>query len=263
MANVIGLEGVQLNLTGRIANPAWLTPLLPKSLGAIKSARVAAQLSGDYPKLAVKDLDFQGKTEHDLDLSLSGKLALALSSNGLEPVNMRTELVFAAPKTRAARFLIFDEIPEFGAITGRCEVRSAEGDPSLEDIAVQIKDRSGIGANLSGRIDKFPLADRPNRGYELDVSMRATEAAVMVDRVGLQMPALGPLDLDFRIEGSTQALQLNKIKLAAGEVGGILIEPYIFIPFAAADYLAGKVKSNDAESHCLKYQETHEMENKP
>jgi uncharacterized protein involved in outer membrane biogenesis len=221
MANVIGLEGVQLNLTGKIANPAWLTPLLPESLGAIKSARVAARLSGDYPKLAVEDLDFQGKTEHDLDLSLSGKLALALSSTGLEPANIQVELVFAAPRTRAARFLLFDEIPEFGAITGRCDVRSKVGDPSLYNVAVQIKDAKGIQANLRGRIDKFPLADRPNTGYELDVSMRATEAAVMVDRVGLQMPALGPLDLDFRIEGSTQALQLNKIKLAAGKRDGI------------------------------------------
>ncbi|MFA9435089.1 MAG: hypothetical protein ACERKR_10485, partial [Deltaproteobacteria bacterium] len=112
--------------------------------------------------------------------------------------------------------MLFDEIPEFGAITGRCDVRSQVGDPSLENITVQIKDTSGIQANLSGRIDKFPLADRPNTGYDLDVSMQGTEGAVMVDRVGIKVPALGPLDLIFRIEGSTQALQLNEIKLAAG-----------------------------------------------
>ncbi len=171
--------------------------------------------------LAVSDFDFHGKTEHDLDLSLSGKFDLALSSTGLQPANMRTELVFAAPRTRAARILIFDEIPEFGAITGRCDVRSQVGDPSLENITVQIKDTSGIQANLSGRIDKFPLADRPNTGYDLDVSMQATEGAVMVDRVGIKVPALGPLDLTFRIEGSTQALQLNEIKLAAGKEDGV------------------------------------------
>ncbi|MEE9120831.1 MAG: AsmA family protein [Syntrophobacteria bacterium] len=223
IANAIKLEGVQLNLTGKLDNPDWLTPLLPESLGAVKRASVAAQISGAYPMLAVNDFDFHGKTEHDLDLSLSGKFDLALSSTGLEPANMRTELVFAAPRTRAARFLIFDEIPEFGAITGRCDVRSQVGDPSLENITVQIKDRSGIQANLSGRIDKFPLADRPNSGYDLDVSMQATEGTVMVERVGIKLSALGPLDLDFRIEGSTQALQLNKIKLATGKKDGVLI----------------------------------------
>ncbi len=223
IANAIKLEGVHLNLTGKLANSPWLKPLLPESVGSVKRASVAAQITGGYPMLAVNDFDFHGKTEHDLDLSLSGKFDLARSSTGLEPANMRTELVFAAPRTRAARILIFDEIPEFGAITGRCDVRSQVGDPSLENITVQIKDTSGIQANLSGRIDKFPLADRPNTGYDLDVSMQGAEGAVMVDRVGIKVPALGPLDVTFRIEGSTQALQLNEIKLAAGKEDGIRI----------------------------------------
>ncbi|MES0397287.1 MAG: hypothetical protein ABUK17_07045, partial [Syntrophobacteria bacterium] len=223
IANAIKLEGVQLNLTGKLANSPWLKPLLPESVGAIKKASVAAQISGGYPMLAVNDFDFHGKTEHDLDLSLSGKFDLALSSTDLEPVNTNVELVFAAPRTRAARILIFDEIPELGAITGRCDVRSAVGDPSLENLAIQTQDTSGIQANLSGRIDKFPLADRPNTGYDLDVSMHATKTAVMVKRLGIIVPALGPLDLTFRIEGSTQALQLNEIKLASGKEDGILI----------------------------------------
>jgi len=221
IANVIKLEGVHLDLTGKLDNSPWLKPLLPESVGALKRASVAAQITGAYPMLAVNDFDFHGKTEHDLDLSLSGKFDLALSSTGLEPVNMRTELVFAAPRTRAARVLIFDEIPEFGAITGSCDVRSQVGDPSLENVVVQIKDAKGIQASLSGRIDKFPLADRPNSGYDLDVSIRATEGAVVVERVGMELPEFGPLDLTFRIEGSTQALQLNEIKLAAGKEDGV------------------------------------------
>jgi uncharacterized protein involved in outer membrane biogenesis len=223
IANATKLEGVHLNLTGKLANSPWSKPLLPESVGAVKRARVAAQISGGYPMLAVNDFDFHGKTEHELDLSLSGKFDLALSLTGLEPANMRTELVFAAPNTQAARVLIFDEIPEFGAIIGRCDVRSQVGDPSLENVAVQIKDAKGIQANLSGRIDKFPLADRPNTGYDLDVSIQATKTVVVGKRVGIIVPALGPLDLTFRIEGSTQALQLNKIKLASGKEDGIRI----------------------------------------
>jgi hypothetical protein len=221
IANAIKLEGVQLNLNGKLGNSPWLKPLLPESVGAIKSARVAAQISGAHPLLAVKNFEFQGKTEHDLELSLSGKFDLSISSTGLAPVNMQTELIFAAPRTRTARVLFFEKVPELGAVTGKCDVRSTLGDPSLQNIAVQIKDTSGIEANLSGKIDKFPLADRPNRGYDLGVSMQATEASVMVERLGIRLPALGPLDLDFRIEGSTQALKLNEIKLAAGKKDGI------------------------------------------
>jgi hypothetical protein len=154
---------VQLNLTGKLANSPWSKPLLPESVGALKRASVAAQITGGYPMLAVNDFDFHGKTEHDLDLSLSGKFDLALSSTGLAPANMRTELVFAAPNTRAARVLIFDEIPEFGAITGSCDVRSQVGDPSLENVALQTKDASGIQANLSGRT--YPCKQQRPRSW--------------------------------------------------------------------------------------------------
>jgi len=223
IANAIKLEGVHLNLTGKLANSPWLKPLLPESVGALKSASVAAQITGGSPMLAVNDFNFHGKTEHDLDLSLSGKFDLALSSTGLEPVNIQAGLVFAAPNTRAARFLIFETIPEFGAITGKCDVHSAVGDPSLMNIVVQTKDASSIQANLSGGIAQFPLADRPNTGYDLDVSMQGAEGAVMVDRVGIKVPALGPLDLNFRIEGSTQTLQLNQIRLVAGKEDNLQI----------------------------------------
>jgi uncharacterized protein involved in outer membrane biogenesis len=223
IANVIKLDGVRFDLTGKLDNSPWLKPLLPASIGAIKRASVAAKISGGYPRLAVTDFDFHGLTEYDLDLSLVGTLDLELSLSGLELANMRTKLVFAAPRTRAARVLIFDEIPELGAITGKADVRSTVGDPSIENIVIQTKDPKGIQARLSGRIDTFPLADRPNTGYDLDVSGQATKTAVVVQRLGMEVPALGPLDLTFRIEGSTQALQLNEIKLAAGEEDGIRI----------------------------------------
>ncbi|UCG20122.1 MAG: AsmA family protein [Deltaproteobacteria bacterium] len=220
IANVLRLEGVQFNLNGKLEDPAWLTPLLPESLGAIKGASVSARISGGYPNFTVQDLDFHGKTKEGLDLSLSGKFELA---NSLEPANIQAELVFAAPNTRAARFLIFETIPEFGAITGKCHVHSDVGDPSLIDIVVQTKDKSSMQANLSGGIAQFPLADRPNRGYDLDVSIRATEGAGLAERVGLELPELGPLDLNFKIEGSTLALELNQIKLSGGREEGVRI----------------------------------------
>jgi hypothetical protein len=223
VANLMKLEGVELNLTGKLVNPTWLTPLLPESLGAVKTASLSAQISGGYPMFAVKDFDFHGKTEQDLDLSLSGKFDLTHSPKGVGPVNIQAHLAFNAPNTRAARFLIFETIPEFGAITGKCDVRSTVGDPSLTNIVIHTKDRSGIQADLSGGIAQFPLSARPNRGYDLKVSIQAAEGAVLAKRVGLGLPEFGPLDLNFGIEGSTLALTLNQIKLSGGKEGGVRI----------------------------------------
>ena len=223
IANLIKLEGVALNLTGKLVDPTWLTPLLPESLGAVKSADLSAQISGGYPMFAVQDFDFHGKTEQGLDLSLSGKLDLVRSPKGVEPANIQAQLVFNAPNTRAARFLIFETIPEFGPITGKCDVRSSVGDPSLTNIVIQTKDESSIQTNLSGGIAQFPLSDRPNRGYNLRVSIQAAEGAVLAKRVGLGLPEFGPVDLNFRIEGSTLALELNQIKLSGGKEDGFRI----------------------------------------
>jgi uncharacterized protein involved in outer membrane biogenesis len=223
IANLIKLEGVQLNLTGKLEDPTWLTPLLPESLGAVKSAGLSAQISGAYPMFGVKDFHFHGRTEQDLDLSLSGSFGLAHSPKGVEPVNIQAQLVFNAPSTRAARFLIFETIPEFGAITGKCDVSSTVGDPSLTNIVIQTKDESSIQTSLSGGIAQFPLSARPNRGYDLKVSIQAGEGAVLAKRVGLGLPDFGPLDLNFKIEGSTLALKLNQIKLFGGRENGIRI----------------------------------------
>jgi len=220
IANVMKLEGVRLNLTGKLEDPAWLTPLLPASLGAVKSGSISAKISGGYPGFAVRDFDFHGKTKDGLDLDLSGKFDLG---NSLEPANIQAKVVFTAPSTRAARFLIFETVPEFGAIVGRCDVHSVLGDPSLTNIVIQTNDNNSIQANLSGEIGQFPLADRPNQGYNLDVSIKATEGAVLAKRVSLELSEFGPLDLKFRIEGSTQALKLNQIKLAGGKEDGIRI----------------------------------------
>jgi len=223
IANVIKLEGVHLDLTGKLDNSPWLKPLLPEDVGAIKRASIAAQISGAYPLLAVNKFDFHGKTEHDLEASLFGTFDLALSSTGLEPANIQVKMMYAAPTTQAAQLLFFEEMPELGVVTGGGEFRSSVGDPSVENLSGQFRDPEGITANYSGRIDKFPLADRPNTGYDLHVSLQATETAALIKRLGLEVPALGPLNLTFRIEGSSQALQHNEIKLVAGREDGIRI----------------------------------------
>ena len=46
--------------------------------------------------------------------------------------------------------------------------------------------------------------------------IKATQTSLVAERLGLDLPLKGPLDLAFRIEGDTQALQLNQVRLSAG-----------------------------------------------
>jgi hypothetical protein len=175
-------------------------------------------LSGALKKLKVADFRFKARDANELDVSLTGGFELNTGKQGAEPENLDLKLAFAAPATRAARALLFDDIPEFGVIKGTADIRSVTGHPALENILVETRDQEGIEVDLKGRIASFPLdPDTSNQGYDLDVSMAATKTSLMGDRVGFELPIAGPLRMAYRIEGDTQALRLEQIDLNAGD----------------------------------------------
>jgi len=217
VASVTDFTGVDFDLAGRLDKADWLQPLLPEAMGPLVKGELAARVSGNASKLDLQDFNVKARTKDHLDLSLTGQLAIAKLFSDPQPENINLDLKFSAPTTRAARALLFEEIPEFGAITASGEFHSTRGDPRLENIVIQTKDKKGITASQKGSIAQFPLdADKPNIGYALDTVITATQTALVAERVGLDLPLDGPLDLTFRIEGDTQALQLNQVRLSAG-----------------------------------------------
>jgi hypothetical protein len=216
--NVIDLEGIEVSLLGQLGKLPWLATILPDTVDTLNSADISAKVSGAYPRFEIREYSLKARTKDELDLSLSGTLDLAHSSAGLEPENIDLKLAFTAPTTHAARGLLFEEIPELGAITGKADIRAASGDPALENIVIQMKDAKGIEANISGSIGRFPLdPDKSNTGYDLDVAIKARHASVVAERLGTHLSSEGPLDLNHRIEGDTKSLHLKQINLSVGE----------------------------------------------
>ena len=224
MGSVTEGKDIELSLAGQIDKAAWLAPVWPETIGPLVTAKVVAQISGNRSQLELRNVSLDARTADELALSLAGQFGLANVLTAPESGNIKLDLVFSAPTTRAARALLFDTIPEFGPIEGRTEIRSTRGDPAFENIVVQTRDEQGIQVDLNGRIAQFPLnPDKPNKGYDLDVRMQSTKTSVMAERAGVQLPLNGPLDLKYRIEGDTQALQLNQITLSARDTRGTLL----------------------------------------
>lgn len=218
IANIIDQTGVELDLSGRIGKSPWLSPVLPESLDALSSADLKAHIAGRYRHLVVYPFSLHVNTSAKLDMALDGRFDLQPGPAGLGPENIKLKLDFTAPATRAARALLFEQVPEFGPITGTADIRSSSGDPAVDNIVIQTRDAQGIEVDLSGGIGRFPLdPDKQNRSYDLDVAMRAGRASVMAERLGMDLPIAGMLDLRYRIEGDTQALQLKKIALSIAE----------------------------------------------
>lgn len=218
VANIAELGGIELDLSGEVPRMEWLTPFLPDSVRGLARTAVAARLTGDASRLNIDSLDFRTRTVDELELSLAGDLEVVQVTETPALANLDIKLAFNAPTTRAARVLLFDTVPELGAIEGTADVQSKGGDPSIEQIDIHTRDAKGIRADMSGRIESFPLdPDRPNRGYDIDVAMKAPQTSLITDQYDLDFPVPGPLDVTYRIQGDTQALQLNRIVLSAGE----------------------------------------------
>ena len=212
------LAGIGLEVAGQLAEASWLAPLLPDSVGALEQAELKARVSGDARELNIREFGLSARDANDLQLSLNGQFDVAVGGGSAAAENLDLALNFEAPTTRAARALLFEDIPEFGAVQGRADIRSETGDPAFENIAVSTRDPAGIEVDLGGRIASFPLdPGRANQGYDLDVRMKAAQASLFGERLHLKVPLAGPLTATYRIEGDTQALRLEQIELAAGE----------------------------------------------
>ena len=203
------------------ADASKLPAFLSGTLDPVTKIKLSTKLSGSYQHLNLQECQFDAKTVNDLDIKIAGQLDLINNDSDLNPENIDLSLIFAAPDTRSARMFFWDSIPEFGAIKGRVKIHSKKGDPSLENIVVTTRDRSGIKVDLSGRIARFPLdPDSSNTGYDLDVTMTAEKTSLMGERVGIALSIEDPLNLTYRIQGDTQALQLNNIDFSAEKKDG-------------------------------------------
>ncbi len=219
IADIIGLTGLDLKVDGKFDKPTWLNPLLPGSIGVINTAELSARIEGGAQKLAIRTFAMSLNTDDGLDLSLDGQLDLVHKPSGMNATAIDLHLVFAAPTTHAARGLLFEQVWELGAITGKADIRSSgDGNTALENVVVQARKENGIEVDLNGGIAHLPLAEGTSiSGYDFTVNMKAPTTSLMGETLGINLPLEGPLDVSFKITGDVEALQFNAIKLAAGK----------------------------------------------
>jgi len=215
---ITGSEGLDLKLQAQLGSAAWLAPVLPEDLDPLRSAEFSAEITGGAPLIKIANTTFNVTTDKDLDLSLTGQCSLSLGYKELAITNMDFKVLFKAPTTKAARAMLFDDVPELGSVSGSVAIRSTTGDPAFEDIQVQVSDESGIQAEIKGRIARFSLdPNQPNSGYDLRVNAQAQDTSVLGEWLGVELPPLNPLSTNFRIKGSTKALRIEDIKVSAGD----------------------------------------------
>ncbi len=173
--NLIGMEGIALALKVRTGKADWLQPHFPESMAVINKAALSLSLAGNDDRLMAEDVQLKAYTADNLDIELSGGFGLVKSESvGYDIENIKAKLNFKSPTTRAARALLFEQIPEFGAVQASADINSKQGHPTFSNVSVKTRHPLGIKASISGVIDSFPLnPDSPNKGYHLDVTIQS------------------------------------------------------------------------------------------
>jgi hypothetical protein len=217
LGKLLQLEQAALQLEANLVKPDWLLLLFPDDMKSTQNIELSTHISGSAETLLLEDFRLRMLSAEGLAQLLTGKLEVDQAITQPELANLNLEYGFSAPTTIAARALLFPGVPEFGKIKGRVKVHSTRGNPSLEDVEVTTRDEKGIRVRLTGNIASFPLeSDISNDGYDLAVHIAADNTQIIAERMGIEVPLGDPLSADFRIEGSTNSLRLEKIAVTAG-----------------------------------------------
>ena len=135
--NLVGMDGIALVLKAHARNANWLQQHLPESMEVIKDATLSLSLDGTDDHLVADNVQLKAQTADDLDIDLSGGFGLVKSASaGYDLRNIQARLNFKSPTTRAARALLFEEIPEFGAVKAGVDINSDQGHPTFSNVSV-------------------------------------------------------------------------------------------------------------------------------
>ncbi len=217
IGNILQLEQAALQLNAKLVKQDWFLPLLSEDMRNTHKLELTTHISGSAERLVFDEFRLSTLSTEGLAQNVAGKMELDHARTQPELINIDMKHKFSAPTTIAARMMLFPNVPEFGKINGRARVHSTRGAPSLDDIEVTTRDEKGIRVKLTGRIASFPLESYlTNDGYDLTVHIGAANTQLIAERMDLDIRLDDLFSADFRIEGSTKALRLEKIALTTG-----------------------------------------------
>jgi len=101
-------------------------------------------------------------------------------------------------------------------------------------------------------------------GGTIDLGRETVKYVLLPKKKTLIINKADPVDIEGPLnDPKVKTLPWKSAGITAAKIGGIIFAPYIFIPLAAADYLAGQVTIKDGKSACLEYQKARKLENRP
>jgi len=190
---------LQMTISGQAKEPKTLKWLLPNELAAVDSINLNTELIVGLSALQLQGLEIEGTNPKGLFLKLNGK-GLIEDFSAPQPFSeLDLSIKVNAPESRMLQAYLPDNFPETGPVQGSlCLIAISPTTLAAKSINLTFGTKDHILLQTKGEIAVIPVAPGTiNDGINFKVNLKAAKP--------------GPLNLNFKISGNTQKINISEL----------------------------------------------------
>jgi AsmA-like C-terminal region len=216
-------SGLDFDLSLEADNSRALQRLFDYSFPEIGPVTMNAHWQGSRLQSRLDRVTVHAGEPNRLTIDVGGSMQLG-DVAAPDPVKQSNGSIrLSATTTGALAPLLGDSLPELGAIDARAMIRGVGRVLSLSNIVVKTKQQRPVRLTIEGTVERIPLGGgQPVSGIALSGRMHADRSSTFAATLGgPKIPDFGPVKATFELTGSTDALALNRVNVAAGSKEGL------------------------------------------
>jgi hypothetical protein len=226
ITNLMNMEGATISFSGSCTNRDIIKMFLPDDqpdFAEVKMEGNMIEAQGDY---ALKITDVYVADDRGLAIRGDGSTSLAGPMNALRMKETDVRFQISSPTTEAAKPVLFDWLPEMGALSISGRVLGAQDQYQFDKLHGRASDAQGLVVEVSGQVAISTGEAREAPGeMDLNVSIAAPNMGATEPLLGDKyLSDLGPVLANGKIIGTTEVLSIENISITLGESGPVRME---------------------------------------
>ena len=218
--------GTDIRFTAACADPGVLTWLLPANLPEIQHIRMQGAVRETEGVLAAEELAVRIDAAGGLSAGADGRIGLGKDFRTLSPTDLDLDIQLSMPTTELLRSYGVDRPPTVGPLEARGQLIGPPEVPALEDIFIEAGGTGPLRITARGRIGQLPIrpdTDSKVSQIDLNVALQADSTRALASGFGLNLPELGTVALNARIQGASERFRLTDIDARTDSAQGLQI----------------------------------------
>ncbi|MCG6899293.1 MAG: AsmA family protein [Gammaproteobacteria bacterium] len=217
-------DGLLLHVKGQSKQPDEVSWLLFGMSGQLSSLEFSGTVEEQGGRLSLSGVNATAASPQGLLVSAQGKALIYDGEHLFLKTDSGLDTTFSAPTTAALNLFNVADLPELGAVSGRLTLLISTDAVGVYDADVSVGKSRNTTTRLQGQIREIPLLEKTAAtGIELKVSVQSADIAVLAERFGYRLPAIGPGSASMNVVGAAADLKLKQVNIQAGDHDRLLL----------------------------------------